>query len=184
MLRLRPYKSCDAEIINQWIQDEAVFDSWGGDHFGEFPISARIIDEKYRLYNGDCAEPDNFYPWTAFDDENGIVGHFIMRYLNGDNKRLRFGWVIVDDSKRGKGYGTRMLRAGLKYAFELLSVDTVTIGVYESNESAHQCYLKAGFKDREVVESEPWNTIEMEIGKSDYEQIRNSEESSGTDDCN
>ena len=85
---------------------------WGGERFGEFPISAQIIDEKYRLQNGDCVEPDNFYPWTALDDENRAVGHFIMRYINGDHRLLRFGWVIVDGSIRGKGYGTQMLRAG------------------------------------------------------------------------
>lgn len=170
MLKLRPYKSCDAEIINSWIQDKEVFLKWGGDHFGEFPISARIIDDKYRLDNGDCTESDNFYPWIAFDDENGVVGHFIMRYLHGDKQLLRFGWVIVDNSIRGKGYGIRMLQIGLKYAFEILGVDKVTIGVFENNELAHNCYLNVGFKDRETVKGEPWNIIEMEISKSDYAQ--------------
>ena len=163
MLRLRPYKSCDSEIINKWIRDEEVFAKWGGHLFGEYPITAKIIDDKYRLNNGDCKEPDNFYPWIAFDEENCVVGHFIMRYLNGNNKLLRFGWVIVDDSCRGKGYGTEMLRLGLKYAFEILGVDKVTLGVYENNEQAHKCYLKAGFKDTEIVKTEPWNIIEMAI---------------------
>ena len=163
MLRLRPYKSCDSEIINKWIQDEEVFVKWGGTLFGEFPISAKIIDDKYRLNNGDCKEPDNFYPWIALDEENRVVGHFIMRYLNGNNKLLRFGWVIVDDSIRGKGYGTEMLRLGLKYAFDILGVDKVTLGVYENNELAHKCYLKAGFEDKEIVKAEPWNIIEMAL---------------------
>jgi RimJ/RimL family protein N-acetyltransferase len=166
MLRLRPYKSCDSGIIEKWIQDKDVFMKWGGERFGEFPISARIIDDKYTLNNGDCAEEDNFYPWIAFDDENGVVGHFIMRYINGDNRILRFGWVVVDDKIRGKGYGTEMLRLGLKYAFEILKADVVTIGVYENNDRAHNCYKKLGFTDKEIVEKEPWNVIEMEIKKS------------------
>ena len=166
MLRLRPYKSCDAEKISEWIRDKDVFMKWGGPLFGEFPINAGIIDDKYRLQNGGCTEPDNFYPWIAFDDENGVVGHFIMRYINGDNRILRFGWVIVDDKIRGKGYGTEMLRLGLKYAFEILNVDVVTIGVYENNDRAHNCYKKLGFTDKEIVEKEPWNVIEMEIKKS------------------
>lgn len=163
MLRLRPYKSGDAKYIEQWVQDRDIFLMWGGDRFGEFPISAQIIDDKYRLNNGDCAEPDNFYPWTAFTDEDGVVGHFIMRYLNGDNRVLRFGWVIVDNTIRGKGFGARMLRAGLKYAFEVLGVDVVTIGVYEDNVRAHRCYQKVGFRDREIVTYEGRNIIEMEI---------------------
>ena len=112
MLRLRPYKSCDSERIARWIKDEDVFLKWGGERFGAYPVSAKTIDEKYRLNNGDCEEADNFYPWVAFDDENGVVGHFIMRYIHGDNRILRFGWVIIDDMVRGKGYGTEMLRAG------------------------------------------------------------------------
>ncbi len=166
MLRLRPYKSCDAEKISEWVKDRDVFMKWGGLLFGEFPINAGIIDDKYRLQNGGCTESDNFYPWIAFDDENGVVGHFIMRYINGDNRILRFGWVVVDDKIRGKGYGTEMLRLGLKYAFEILNADVVTIGVYENNDRAHNCYKKLGFTDKEIVEKEPWNVIEMEIKKS------------------
>jgi RimJ/RimL family protein N-acetyltransferase len=166
MLRLRPYKSCDAQVIEKWIRDEEVFLKWGGTLFGEFPITADIIDEKYMKKNGDCTEPDNFYPWVAYD-ETKVVGHFIMRYLHGDNKILRFGWVIVDDSIRGKGYGKEMLTLGLKYAFEFLQADKVTIGVYENNDIAHDCYKAIGFKDTSVTEKKPFNVIEMEILRQD-----------------
>ena len=88
-----------------------------------------------------------------------------MRFIHGDKKLLRFGWVIVDNTIRAKGYGTEMLHLGLKYAFEILGVDKVTIGVYENNDLAHNCYKKVGFKDKETVEKEPWNIIEMEIDK-------------------
>ena len=60
MVRLRPYKRCDSKIIEKWIQDKDVFMRWGGERFGEFPISAEIIDKKYSLNNGDCAEEETF----------------------------------------------------------------------------------------------------------------------------
>ena len=41
-MRLRPYKSCDAAIIENWIKDEDVFLKWGGNHFGPFPINGEI----------------------------------------------------------------------------------------------------------------------------------------------
>lgn len=164
MLMLRPYKSCDAQAIAKWVQDKDVFMMWGGERFGDYPITAKIIDQKYRADNGDCAEPDNFYPWTAFDD-NGVVGHFIMRYINGDHKVIRFGWVVVDSAVRGKGYGTEMLRLGMKYAFEILGAEKVTIGVYENNTPAHTCYQKVGFVDVGVVKDASYNMIEMEINK-------------------
>lgn len=167
-MRLRPYKSCDSHKIINWIKDEEVFLKWGGDHFGQYPINAKIIDDKYRSNNGDCKEEDNFYPWTAFTDEDGVIGHFIMRYIHGDNKILRFGWVIVDDSIRGKGYGTGMLRLGLDYAFNILGVEVVTIGVYENNDIAHNCYKGVGFKDKEIVQHERDNIIEMAITRDEY----------------
>jgi len=167
MLRLRQYKSCDALKIAGWIKDEDVYRKWGGELFGAFPVSPETINETYSAKNGLCEEADNFYPWVVFDDENGVVGHFIMRYLNGDNKLLRFGWVIVDDSIRGKGYGTEMLRLGLQYAFDILKVEKVTIGVFENNEIAHNCYKRVGFADTCVVQKEPWNVIEMEIRRED-----------------
>ena len=103
----------------------------------------------------------------AFDDEGKVVGHFIMRYLHGDRKILRFGWVIADDRLRGEGYGRQMLSLGLKYAFEIMGVDKVTIGVFENNEPAHRCYAGIGFNDKEIVKKEPWNVIEMEISKAE-----------------
>ncbi len=106
--------------------------------------------------------------WVAFD-ESGIVGHFIMRYLNGDNKILRFGRVIVDGNIRGKGYGTEMLRLGMKYAFEILGVEKITIGVFENNSRAHACYKKVGFHDTEIVKKDPWNVVEMEILREEWE---------------
>ncbi|MCR4896663.1 MAG: GNAT family N-acetyltransferase [Lachnospiraceae bacterium] len=167
MLRLRQYKEADAEKIAQWVQDKDIFMKWGGELFGEYPINGDIIAGVYKDKNGLCKEKDNFYPWIAFD-ESGVVGHFIMRYLHGDNKILRFGWVIVDDNIRGKGYGTEMLRLGMKYAFEILGVEKITIGVFENNSRAHACYKKVGFHDTEIVKKAPWNVVEMEILKEEW----------------
>ena len=61
-LQLRPYKPCDAEAIVRWIRDENALRLWSSDRFGDFPITAEDINRKYLLHNGDCAEPDNFYP--------------------------------------------------------------------------------------------------------------------------
>ena len=128
-------------------------------------LSCRAMWRRWYFYPN---EKRMIIPWIAFDDNNRIIGHFIMRYTGGDNKLLRFGWVIVDNTLRGKGYGKQMLILGLKYAFEILGVERVTIGVFENNQSAYMCYKKVGFIEREIVQGEPWNVIEMEILKTDY----------------
>lgn len=170
MLKLRPYKRCDADSIAAWVRDEDIFRRWGGDRFGVFPVTADMIDGKYRDHNGDCAESDNFYPWTATDESGRPVGHFIMRYTGGDRAQLRFGWVVVDSAFRGKGCGKQMLTLGLKYAFEFLAAERVTIGVFENNTPAYRCYRSVGFTETETVAGKPWNVIEMEMLKKDYVQ--------------
>ena len=171
-MTLRPYKSCDAKTIEKWLQDKDVFLKWGGLLIGEYPINAAMIDSKYRSENGGCEEEDNFYPWVFCDDENRVVGQFIMRYMEGNHKCIRFGWVVVDDTIRGKGYGYQMLQAGLRYAFEFLEADKVTLGVFEQNDPAHNCYKRVGFHDVKVAPGEPWNVIEMEITKEEFRKNR------------
>lgn len=153
MLRLRPYKPCDASTILSWIHDEETFRKWSTDRYPHYPITAADMNHKYLDCNGDCAEPDNFYPMTAFDD-SGVVGHLIMRFTDAEKSVLRFGFVIVDDSKRGMGYGKEMLRLALKFAFEILKVKKVTIGVLENNPGAYRCYKAVGFKDVATAEPE------------------------------
>ncbi len=169
MLRLRPYKICDAEYIVSWIRDEVGLRKWSADRYGAYPITADDVNRKYMDCNGDCKEEDNFYPMTAFD-ESGVVGHLIMRFTDKEKKVLRFGFVIVDDVKRGCGYGKEMLQLAIKFAFEILKAEKITLGVFENNPAAHGCYKAVGFKDIESDKpwyyrdlGEEWKCIEMEL---------------------
>lgn len=145
-MRLRPYKPCDAATILSWVKDEETFRRWGTDRYPNYPITAEQMNHKYLDCNGDCAEPDNFYPMTAFD-ENGLVGHLILRFTDAEKTVLRFGFVIVDDSRRGTGCGKQMLRLALRYAAGILKARKVTIGVLENNPGAYHCYKSVGFRD-------------------------------------
>lgn len=169
MLRLRPYKPCDARTIISWIKDEETLRKWSSDRFGDFPITAEDINTKYLDNNGDCIEEYNFYPFTAFD-EDGAVGHLIMRFTDEKQEVLRFGFVIVDDVKRGKGFGKEMLSLAKKYALEILKVKKITIGVFDNNPSALYCYKSVGFEEvgEEFynISGEKWRCVELEINKS------------------
>lgn len=168
-LRLRPYKACDAKTIVSWIHDEISLRKWSADRYESFPVTEEDMNQKYMDCNGDCVDMADFYPMTAFD-ESGIVGHLLMRFADKEKRILRFGFVIVDDTKRGKGYGKKMLELALKYAFEILKVSKVTLGVFENNPPAYYCYRAAGFKRVSLKQDEyynilgeKWKCIEMEV---------------------
>ncbi len=170
MLRLRPYKACDAAVIVSWIGDETAFRKWCADRYETYPITA----EDMNLHYDTAADSDSFYEMTAFD-ESGVVGHLILRFTDEEKKVLRFGFVIVDNQKRGKGYGKEMLQLAVKYAFDILKADKITLGVFENNEAAYWCYRAAGFRDvpMEVPEyyticTEQWKCLELELTKEEY----------------
>ncbi|MDO5294437.1 MAG: GNAT family protein [bacterium] len=168
MLRLRPYKKCDAKHIVSWIKDEETFRKWCADRYANYPITADDINNHYET----CANLDDFYEMTAFDETN-TVGHLIMRFTDPEKTVLRFGYVIINDDKRGMGYGKEMLTLSLQYAFDILKVKKVTLGVFENNKPAYYCYKSAGFHEILLdkpeyyhVLGEKWKCLEMEVIKN------------------
>lgn len=160
MIRIRPYKSTDANTILSWCQDERAFYQWTAGVMGEFPIT----DNKFSFV-------ENLMPFTAFD-ENGVLEFFTYRNPNDNMDELRMGFVIVDPNERGKGYGKAMLQLGLKYAFEIYGAKKVSLGVFENNASAYHCYKAVGFDDVILddietysVFGEEWNCKELKIEK-------------------
>ena len=163
MMRFRPYKSCDAEKIVGWLKDEYGFRQWSADRFGKFPLTA---DELTTHYAGQ-AYNDGFFEFTACD-EKGVCGHMIIRFTDEEKKIARFGFVIVDSERRGEGLGRKMLELAKEYTRDFLEAEKITLGVFENNPAALNCYLAAGFR---VVgtdvgfysyHGEDWKCIEME----------------------
>ncbi len=148
-MRLRPYKDCDAKYIAGWITSEKMFYQWSAGKYENYPVTAQAI---ITFYDGQ-KENDGFYEMTA-EEGNEVVGHLIMRFVDEEKKILRFGFVVVDNTRRGMGYGKKMLRLALKFAFEILCVDKVTIGVFENNPAAYHCYRCAGFCEAEPAQTE------------------------------
>lgn len=158
MLRLRPYKSEDAEKILSWSSEEKAFYKWSAGVLGEYPITK----DQFAFVN-------NLMAFTAIDDDE-VVGFFTMRRPNSSFDELRFGFVVVDPQKRGKGYGKEMLSLGVKFAKEIFRAKKVSLGVFENNESAYYCYKAVGFKDvvlketeKYTILSETWNCLELEM---------------------
>lgn len=135
MIRIRPYKATDVNTILSWCQDEKSFYQWTAGVLGNYPITHR-----------EFSFIESFMPFIAFD-EIEIVGFFTLRNPGERLDELRFGFVIVDPRKRGKGYGKAMLQLGLKFAFEIYGAKRVSLGVFENNFSAYYCYKAVGFHD-------------------------------------
>ena len=156
MIRIRPYKTSDAGEILSWCQDEKAFYQWTAGVLGSYPITQK-----------EFCFVESLMPFTAFH-ETGIIGFFTLRNLDESFDELRFGFVIVNPHKRGKGYGKAMLRLGLKFVFEIYGAKKASLGVFENNFSAYYCYKAVGFSDvvlgvteKYCVMGEEWNCKEL-----------------------
>ena len=169
MMTLRPFNINDATTILSWCKDKHAFRLWSADRYKDFPAQPEEMKKQY--------EGDNMYPLTAVvgderlrvgEQSSGmIIGHILLRFPSEDKSVIRFGFVIVDDSKRGKGYGKQMLRLAIDYAKQELGAQKITLGVFCDNHSAVECYKSVGFRitgtDSYPIDGEEWKGIEMEL---------------------
>ena len=158
-MTLRPFNINDAPTILSWCKDKHAFRLWSADRYKEFPAQP---DEMMEQYKG-----ENMFPLTAVVDDE-IVGHILLRYPTNDLTHIRLGFVIVDDMKRGKGYGKQMLRLAVDYAQRELRAKSISLGVFCDNLSAIECYKSVGFRitgaDFYSIDGEEWKGFEIEYG--------------------
>ena len=160
MMTLRQFSINDAGTILSWCKDKHAFRLWSADRYKDFPAQPNEMMEQY--------EGENMYPLTAVVGEE-IIGHILLRFPSEDKSVIRFGFVIVDDSKRGMGYGKQMLRLAIDYAKQELGAQKITLCVFCDNLSAVECYKSVGFRitgeDAYSIDGEEWKEYEMELEK-------------------
>jgi len=162
-MELRKYLETDADEIIKWIIDERALRLWSFNIYGDYPIKAEDINNNYNK----CISSSNFYPMTLVDDGK-IVGHLILRNPDSNKTNIvRLGFIIVDSSIRGKGYGKILIKEAIKYAKTQLNATEINLGVFANNESAYHCYKSVGFKETQFTEDvfrfqeEKWDYFEM-----------------------
>ena len=158
-MTLRPFAIDDAPVILSWIKDLSAFRKWSADRYPAFPPKPEDIIAQYAS--------DNIFPYTAIDDDGNIVGHIMLRYPDSSKNVIRFGFVIVDNQLRGKGYGKQMLQLAIQKAIKEYGAKKITLGVFDNNPSAFHCYESVSFKvigtDSYLIDGEEWTGKEMEM---------------------
>lgn len=173
MLRLRPYKKQDAQYIAKWIVDEKQYYQWSADRMNDYPLTPEKLNAHYEK----MGESDSVWIMTAIDEAGIPRGQLMMRFWDEEKNDLRFGFIIVDTAVRGKGYGKEMLGLAICYAFEVLRVKRVSLGVFANNPRAMYCYNAAGLTEKAENSryqvkinasfgEEVWECIELELQRS------------------
>lgn len=165
-MRIRPYiEHTDYTYLEKWIDTEEIHALWCANHI-PYPVTRKNLHAL--LEKNTIAFMDSAY--VATEDDGTAVGFFCYSlHIESNEGFLKF--IIVDNEKRGKGYGFQMLQLLLQYAFTITKAASVQLNVFPRNTAAMHCYKKAGFIERATEENafsyknELWSRCNMAASK-------------------
>ena len=74
-----------------------------------------------------------------------LIGHVGLYKIDKVAKKTELGILIADDESRGKGYGTKVTKLMVNYAFNELGLHKVTAEVLSENLPSISMFKKCGF---------------------------------------
>ena len=77
----------------------------------------------------------------------------LIQKIRLEDRNLHIGRFFINPQKQGQGLGSQALRKFVSLAFENEDIDTISLNVYEANQTAYNLYQKEGFKIVQMVEA-------------------------------
>ncbi len=132
-------------------EDAALWATWSNDPQVTIPLG----DEAYVPYGLERAQQDvresatrQDHVFTIVEIESGqAVGRCVLFSINSADRNAMAGIFIGEKDRWGKGYGQEAMRLLLDYAFNLLNLHNIMLGVFSFNERAIRCYQRLGFHE-------------------------------------
>jgi RimJ/RimL family protein N-acetyltransferase len=131
-------------------EDVPRFVAWLNDYRTSRTLALRSplslpIEERWFEHLTDAQGRDR-YVFTACRVEDdraiGTVGLEDMDLVNGS---AQLGLMIGEEADRGRGHGSDMLRAMLRFGFDSLRLERIWLDVYDVNPRARLLYGRLGF---------------------------------------
>ena len=88
--------------------------------------------------------------FSIFDGQE-FVG--LIQKIRLEDRNLHIGEIFINPQKQGQGLGSQTLRKFVSLAFENEDIDTISLNVYEANQTAYKLYQKEGFETVQMVET-------------------------------
>ena len=174
-IRLRALEQRDLDTIWQAYQDFDLQLSTDGD-------APPLSDVQTRAFWQDIiADPGTDLRYFAIEPLEGryagqFVGACSLQHIDLRNRYAELGiWMAAFDF-RGLGYGSDAVQVLLRYAFEVVRLDKVQLGVYDFNEAGLRSYERVGFRYegrlRQMIfyEGRYWVEWPMRILRSEWER--------------
>ena len=160
---LSPVAAEDGELWAEWLND--------------LEVALPLGDEAYAMIPGEAARSwavaaaggqDPVFTIVERASERA-VGRCLLFGVNQTDRTAMCGLFIGEKSLWGKGLGSEALGLLLDYAFNLLNLHSVMLGVYSFNRRAIASYRKLGFREigvrrqARIIAGQAYDVILMDL---------------------
>ena len=127
----------NAQLICRWSNalGESFQKQWMGPMI-PFPLTIQVLQDLEGIF-------------SIFDGQE-FVG--LIQKIRLEDRNLHIGRFFINPQKQGQGLGSQALRKFVSLAFENEDIDTISLNVYEANQTAYNLYQKEGFEIVQMVE--------------------------------
>ena len=127
----------NAQFVCQWSNPlgKAFQEQWMGPKI-PFPLTLQVLQELEGIF-------------SIFEGQE-FVG--LVQKIRLEDRNLHIGRFFINPQKQGQGLGSQALRKFVSLAFENGDIDSVSLNVYEANQTAYKLYQKEGFEIVQMVE--------------------------------
>lgn len=180
LIKLRPIERSDLDSIMSWVGDEEVTNFLGGEMLLG-PLS-RIAEEKFIERASESSVNSRLFVIETLADRR-YLGSTDLHNINWVNRTAEVGIVIGDKSCWGKGYGSDAMRVLLRYAFDKINLNRVSLKVFAYNPRAIASYERCGFRREGLLRQDKFlggnyhDTIVMGILAHEFRALANSKPS-------
>ena len=127
----------NARLISQWSNalGKSFQKQWIGPKIS-YPLNAQTLQKMEGIF-------------SIFVGEE-FVG--IIQKIKLEDKNLHIGRFLIAPQKQGKGIGRKAFQYFLQEMFENEEIESISLTVFESNQTAYNLYQKEGFEIVQMVE--------------------------------
>ena len=127
----------NAQLVCQWSNSlgKSFQEQWMGTMI-PFPLTIHVLQDLEGIF-------------SIFAEEE-FAG--VIQKISLEDRNLHIGRIFINPQKQGQGLGSQALRKFVSLAFENEDIDTISLNVYEANQTAYNLYQKEGFEIVQMVE--------------------------------
>jgi RimJ/RimL family protein N-acetyltransferase len=159
---LSPLSHEDAEAHTRWENDLALAIPLGDEAYT--PTS---LEKMHEQIDGALRNQAHVFSVVALDTDQ-TVGRGMLTNLDAINRSAMLG-ILIGPEYQNQGYGQEAMRLLLDYAFNLLNLNSVMLGVFAFNARAIAAYRKVGFREigrrraARIVAGKAYDVLLMDI---------------------